>query len=116
MTFLTNNYTSKTVNIFTCLFALISFSSLAQVGVLKGSIKLNNGEEVGSAVVHLIGTSHRVMADAYGQYELNNIPFGTYDMKVSSVEIEPKTIKVEVNKEIQKYNIKVVNISNKLCD
>ncbi len=54
-------------------------------GGISGKIVNAKGEPVSGATVQLLKTTHGVAADVDGSFRMNNIPPGTYRLKVSAV-------------------------------
>ncbi|MGE0770652.1 MAG: TonB-dependent receptor [Cyclobacteriaceae bacterium] len=71
---------------------LVSFSSLAQTGIIRGQVIDNaNGEGMIGATVVIKGTTEGAITDFDGRFELKTVP-GTYDLQVSFVSFESVTI------------------------
>lgn len=71
---------------------LVSFSSLAQTGIIRGQVIDNaNGEGMIGATVVIKGTTEGAITDFDGRFELKTAP-GTYDLQVSFVSFESVTI------------------------
>lgn len=87
--------------IWTICLVLIPFAADAQ-GVLKGKITdKKNSESIIGANVMVKGVSMATISDVDGNYQLNNIPAGTYEVTVRYVSyqtIEIKDIVVEAGK------------------
>ncbi len=73
-------------HILALLFSLIAFAALAQNGIIKGSVNdaLSN-EPISFANVLLVGTSLGATTDDNGNYEINGLEPGLYNVKVSFV-------------------------------
>jgi outer membrane receptor for ferrienterochelin and colicin len=76
------------------LFFLIPISAFAQTATLRGTVKAD--EVVAFATVQLSGTSFATMTDEKGKFELAGLPLGTYELRVSSLEIHTTTVKINI--------------------
>lgn len=93
---------------------ITAFNLNAQNGTLKGVIQMDNGEEVISATLQILNTEYRALSNEYGHFEIQNVPYGSYQLKITSIEIEPKIMGVIIDKEQQKITIKVKQASSVL--
>lgn len=93
----------------TFLFILffINFTSLAQVGTIKGNVQFLNGDAASTVTVQLVGKGKGCVTDEFGVFEITNLPYGTYELKVSSVEIIEKLVTVVLDKSVVRHSIKV---------
>ncbi|MBI3122935.1 MAG: TonB-dependent receptor, partial [Ignavibacteriales bacterium] len=72
------------------LFPLIYIT--AQTGILTGKVINEKGQPVFGASVLIAGTARGASADENGNFEIQNIPGGTYDVQVSAISYEKKTL------------------------
>lgn len=81
-------------------FILICVSSQvwAQTSTIKGQITDENGKGVSFATVQIVNTTIASMTSESGEYELKNVPFGSRQISVSSVEIEKRVISFQIIK------------------
>ncbi|HLT87788.1 MAG TPA: TonB-dependent receptor plug domain-containing protein [Sphingobacterium sp.] len=93
--------------IFICLFTLLSATALGQQSTVTGKIHLVSGESVSHATIRVKGTDISSMSDKDGQYSLNNVPYGNREIQVTAIEIEPKTVRLKVDKPIHDFSITV---------
>ncbi len=85
--------------IFTILLLInIGFNVLAQTATIKGKVYSKENGEIGGATIKLAKNNKAVIADYNGFFMLKDIPFGQYELVVSSVEIETQTVKINVGK------------------
>jgi outer membrane receptor for ferrienterochelin and colicins len=75
-------------------FVFFYFSSLAQTGSIKGTVK-GNGTPVEFAVVGLLNTAIATSTNANGVFELKNIPYGKYQLQISLIGFQ--TLKKTIN-------------------
>ena len=97
----------KRFTIFLLFFSMI-FGVFAQNGALKGFVyDASNGEPVRFCMVQLEGTSLGAMTDQNGNFIINKIPDGEYDVKVSMLGYVTITdaIKVAANTQQKRYLI-----------
>ncbi|RZK39419.1 MAG: TonB-dependent receptor [Pedobacter sp.] len=88
---------------------IIAFSSVsfAQMAKISGKVTTEQGAIVDGASVSIKSLNRQVIVDDRGQYLLTNIPFGTYTLEISSIEIALKKIEIKVNKTEQFFNVTV---------
>lgn len=69
---------------------LLTFSASAQnSGKIIGKITdKSTGDFLPGANIVLVGTSYGVSSDRYGNYQINNVPLGTYTLRVSYIGYE----------------------------
>ncbi|MFK7931989.1 MAG: TonB-dependent receptor [Saprospiraceae bacterium] len=78
------------------LFLLLqSVTSVAQTGSIEGKIMSGN-EPLGFATVALVGTTYGTSADVDGQFLLENIPVGEYDLEVAYLGYETKKQQISI--------------------
>ncbi|MGB1318534.1 MAG: TonB-dependent receptor, partial [Flavobacteriales bacterium] len=80
------------------LFIVLAKLSFAQSGVVLGTIT-DGAESVPFANVVLKGTTFGVSANENGEFKLENIPFGNYQIQISSIGFVPFTQKIELKSE-----------------
>ena len=88
-------------------FFLLSLTSYGQQSTVKGKILFDAGEPVSHVSVSIMGTSIRSMSDEDGFYSLQKVPYGIHELQVTSVEIEPKTVRLKVDKAMHNFSITV---------
>ena len=82
----------NTILLFLTIFA---FNVLGQEGTVMGTV--NDGENsIPFANVVLKGTTFGTSANENGVFELQNVPFGNYQLQISSIGFVPFTKKVEL--------------------
>lgn len=87
---------------------LIIFASIhlsAQTGSIKGKVIDNNAQPIIGANVIIEGTFYGDACDENGFFEIKNIPFGNYILKVSSIGYEKRKIKVTLDKNYKPITI-----------
>ncbi len=82
----------------TILLLLLSAVVFAQTATIKGRVYTKESGGVGQATIKLNQGRLATVADGNGFFILKNVPFGQYELIVSSVEIEPQQITVIVGK------------------
>lgn len=65
---------------------------------IKGKVHLEDGAPVSHVTIRLEGTNHLAISDKYGRYEFKAIPKGKYNLLLSSVNMNPKRLPIDVNK------------------
>lgn len=94
------------------LLSLLSLYSYAQprphkVGSVKGKVQFEGGEGVHNAFITISNTTIIAESDSKGHFELKNVPFGEYEVIVTSIEIQSKSLKLIVNKPVHMLPISV---------
>lgn len=79
------------------LILLFSSALYAQTGTISGSIR-EKGQPVPLANIVLHSLNYNLTADENGNYEIKNVPFGTYEITVSYIGFATVSKKVTVNK------------------
>ncbi|MDP3583252.1 MAG: carboxypeptidase-like regulatory domain-containing protein, partial [Ignavibacteria bacterium] len=79
-------------NIFLIFFLLPLFYITAQSGTLTGKVINEKGQPVFGASVLIVGTVRGASADETGNFEIKNLPEGTYSVQVSAISYEKKTV------------------------
>jgi hypothetical protein len=80
--------------VYIAIFCLIlSTISFAQTGSIKGFVKeKDSGESIPVANVVILGTNTGTITDFDGNFELNNLQEGSYDLQVSFISYKTETI------------------------
>lgn len=79
------------------LFLFVGFSMFSQTGSIKGKITENNlPVPAVSVIVPALG--YTLSADDDGNYDIQNVPFGTYEVIFSSIGLKNERKKVTVDK------------------
>ncbi|MCK8495794.1 TonB-dependent receptor [Spirosoma sp. RP8] len=87
----------------TCL--LISCCVFAQTdgvrfATLRGNVHVEGDTGVAHVTVRIKNTSIATLSDARGHFELKNVPYGHQEISITSVEIQPKSVKLHVHKPV----------------
>ncbi|MBD1420761.1 TonB-dependent receptor [Sphingobacterium chuzhouense] len=90
-----------------CLLTLLSITAFGQLSTVTGKIHLASGESVSHATIRVKGTDISSMSDKEGRYSLNNVPYGNREIQVTAIEIQPKTVRLKVDKPIHNFLIAV---------
>ena len=86
---------------------IITLTASAQTGELYGTVTLSSGEPIVGISVTLQPGNLGTMTDETGRYSLKNIPFGGYELVVTSLEIQKKELQVTIGQIRQRMNITV---------
>lgn len=78
-----------------------------RLGTLRGKIINEKGELVPFATLRLDPTDKASMADENGRFEISNIPYGKYQLHVTSLEIQSKQIEISVSRPVQEMSLDV---------
>ncbi len=96
---------------------LLPTKVFAQQSHFSGKIVGDRQEPVAFATVVLEGTSFAVMSDDKGRFEFRNVPFGTYQLKITSLEIQTSSFKVQISKSEHKQDFSVkIRTENELSE
>lgn len=95
-------------SLFTLIALIFSLSAFAQNSSIVGSVEDASGKPLQYASVYLEGTDYGVATDANGSYRLDNIPEGTYTLKISNLGYE--TFSLDLNL----ANGQALNLNTKL--
>src|SRR5690606_31023830 len=90
-----------------CLFILSTVIAFGQQSTVKGNVHLESGESVSHATITVKGTDISSMSDKNGYYSLPNVPYGHREIQVTAVEINPKTIRLKIDKPVHDFSITV---------
>lgn len=72
---------------------------------IKGKVHNENGDPISHVTIKIEGTSYTAITNVEGYYSINAVPKGKYKLLISSVEIQPKEIHIDVNKNYTNLNI-----------
>lgn len=93
---------------FIILFTIVSITVNAQQSFyVKGKVHTEEGKPVSHVTLKLEGTSIMAISDQHGRYEFKSIPSGKYNLVISSIEIESKTLPIDVNKNYPDLHIHI---------
>lgn len=96
----------KKIIFFALLLPVLSF---AQKGTLKGKvIDYASGEPIIGAYVY-ISNEYRSKADLDGTYEIKNLPYGRYNVKVSMFSYDTLEVNIVVDNSVVEENFKMGN-------
>lgn len=91
----------------TFVFFIIAWSAFAQTGTIKGIVHLLDGTPVSHVTLVIENTNLVGVSSDKGAYELKNVPYGQQTILVSSVEIQNKKLKINVNKKVHELHIHI---------
>lgn len=74
---------------------------------IKGKVHKESGEPVSHVTIKIEGTDLQAISDEKGRYIFENVPVGKYNLLVSSVEIKPKKLNINVNKNYPDLHIHI---------
>jgi hypothetical protein len=87
-------------------FNTFAQTSAPRVSTIKGEVKDDKGSVVSFVTVRVDGTNIATFSEENGKFELKNVPYGHRNIVITSVEIKPQTIKLQVHRPVQ--DIKIV--------
>lgn len=74
-----------------------AMTSFAQNGSISGILKFENDESSSNVMVLLKEIKKSAVSDSEGKFTFTNVPYGNYTLEFSSIEIESKSVPVQVN-------------------
>ncbi|MFB2118690.1 TonB-dependent receptor [Parapedobacter sp. 2B3] len=89
----------------TALLLLTASVAFAQTGGLSGTVTTPAGQPVVGASISLRPGNLATMTDEKGHYTVLNIPFGSYELAVTSLEIQTVEIQITINQARNRKNI-----------
>lgn len=89
----------KTV-LFTAICSLLSLITYSQNGRINGKVSDNNGQAIESATISIPKLNTGAITDSTGNYQLDNIPYGTWQIEVSFVDFDTYKTEVILNREL----------------
>ena len=102
-------------SLFTLFLATFAIcSSFAQVGKLSGTISDTNANSIPSAIVLLSELNQSITTDENGNYSFQNVPYGTYTIKIKMIGFTTKTNSIVINKPNTLFSIKLLTENNTL--
>ncbi|MCZ4243966.1 TonB-dependent receptor [Pedobacter punctiformis] len=96
-------------------FSLIFFSASAQMGLIKGFVKSKNAPAE-NITVKISGINRSVKTDVFGYYQIENVPYGRYEVSVSGVGYLFQKQKAEVKADILILEIELKETESNLDD
>ncbi|RZF60085.1 TonB-dependent receptor [Sphingobacterium corticibacterium] len=90
-----------------CLLTSLSIAAFGQQSVVKGRVHLESGESVSHATIRVKGMDISSMSDKNGYYSLPSVPYGNQEIQVTAIEIQPKTVRLKVDKPTHDFSISV---------
>ena len=81
--------------LFFSIFIFFNYLSFAQTGNLSGKVTDEAGA-IPSANIFIINTKIGAGADANGNYRINNVPVGEYEVRFSAVGYQQKVVDVNI--------------------
>ncbi|WP_420153204.1 TonB-dependent receptor [Siphonobacter sp.] len=78
-----------------------------QVATVKGNIHFEGGTGVEHVTVRIKNSNVVTMSDQQGGFELKNVPYGHQEILITSVEIQPRSLKLSVHKSSHSVSVLV---------
>ncbi|MBE8726307.1 TonB-dependent receptor [Flavobacterium hungaricum] len=85
------------MRLFLLLF-FITITSWSQTGTISGKVSYSQNELAFGATVSIKGTQKYTIVDDNGRFEIKGVAYGAYILEITSMEAQPKTTKVILNK------------------
>lgn len=76
---------------------MVQFLSHGQTGSISGSIQFEDGMPSEGVTVFLKEINKSAISDENGNFKINKIPYGNYTLEFSSLEVENKSITIQLN-------------------
>ncbi|WP_405247166.1 TonB-dependent receptor [Cellulophaga sp. Asnod2-G02] len=93
-----------------------SYLGFSQTGDLSGVIRLEDNTPVINAHIKVIGTTHSAVTDFDGNYFIENLRYGTYNLLISTIEAHKKTISITIAQEKTSITTTVSRKTNELSE
>ncbi|QXP55650.1 TonB-dependent receptor [Cellulophaga sp. HaHa_2_95] len=93
-----------------------SYLGFSQTGDLSGVIRLEDNTPVINAHIKVIGTIHSAVTDFDGNYFIENLRYGTYNLLISTIEAHKKTISITIAQEKTSITTTVSRKTNELSE
>jgi hypothetical protein len=102
--------------LFLLIFSLLSLNGIGQTGNVKGKIMdAGSGEALIGASIQVQGTTKGVITDVDGNFALDNLQNGAYNLVISYVSYEQQILRVDIRKgETGTLNIQLKPLSTEL--
>src|SRR5687768_11079586 len=91
-------------------FTLYGLFAVAQTATIKGKITGSNGHELVAATIAIPKLHKGAVSDSAGLFQIDRVPFGTWQLEVSSLGCRPYKINISVDKEEIQHDV-VLTIS-----
>src|SRR5690554_5058000 len=92
------------------IFALFSSTvCFAQNGKISGTLTFEDGSPVTYATVVIQSFKKHALSDDKGRYEITGIPYGTYQIEINSIEIQPAAYTIHINSSAVNQSFKLKN-------
>lgn len=100
------------------LFTFLSFFGVgfAQTGKMSGTLTFEDGRPAIFAVVYIQTLEKQAVSDDNGFYEITDIPYGTYQVQVRTIEAEETVLSVTIDKESANYSFVLKESENTLSE
>ncbi|MEP0714238.1 MAG: carboxypeptidase-like regulatory domain-containing protein, partial [Algoriphagus sp.] len=89
----------RVVYLSSILYFLALNMSFAQQNAVQGKVLDQNQQPIAGASITLEGTVRGVQSDKNGNYQLKDLPKGSYELKASLIGFKPQTIAFSIGKE-----------------
>lgn len=100
---------------FSIWLTMCSLLAFAQSGKISGQIRDAKGQVIDAATVGIPKLKIGVVTDSSGMFQLN-VPYGSWELEVSSVGFTPHKTNIIINKEEIRHNITLTAESKKFLD
>lgn len=86
---------------------LFSLCALAQNGTISGSLMFENNQPASDVLVLLQGTQKSAVTNEKGQFQINNVLFGSYVLVTNSLEAQNIVHNINLNVPVLKVDLKL---------
>lgn len=97
----------RTKNALFLFLLLIAQLGLASNGNIKGKVKLADGTPATFATVYIASLQKHDVTTMEGCFTLKDIPYGTYNIEVTTVEAKPRAVQVTLSKAAHTLDIQL---------
>ncbi len=89
-------------------FALfLTATGFAQSGKISGTLTFEDGSPVTYATVLIQSLKKHALSDEKGKFEITEVPYGSYQLEVSSIEIQPAIHAILINSSVVNHSFQL---------
>ncbi|MDR0393698.1 MAG: TonB-dependent receptor [Tannerella sp.] len=81
-----------------------TFACFAQTGKIAGTLLFEDGNSAASAIVYIKSLEKHAVSDDKGFYEIENVPYGVYQIEMRSIEAEKVVLSVTVDRDVVNFS------------
>ncbi|NID12836.1 TonB-dependent receptor [Fibrivirga algicola] len=82
-------------------------TAIAQTAIVRGRIRFANGAAAANVILRVKDTPLVTQSTESGRFELTNVPYGPQHILITSVEIQPQSTLLQVNRPVHDLSLQV---------